>query len=114
MDSDLAAWGQLEKLSWQHVGLAVGVLALARLLSLVLQRGLRRLAGRVPPHLRLTILRALPLSRLVVGVAALVVIIPIFVEPTLANAVALVASAGLALAFALKDYASSLVAGILI
>ena len=37
--------------------------------------------------------------------------IPILVEPTLSNVVTLVASVGLGLAFALKDYGSSLVAG---
>lgn len=108
------SWGDLERVTWQHVALAVAVLALARLLSLILQSGLRRLAGRVSPLRRLAILRTVPVTRLAVGVAAVIVIVPIFVEPTFANAVAVLASVGLALAFALKDYASSLVAGLLI
>lgn len=56
----------------------------------------------------------MPITRLLIGVAALIVIVPIFVEPTFSNAVAVVTSVGLALAFALKDYGSSLVAGLLI
>jgi small-conductance mechanosensitive channel len=47
-----------------------------------------------------------------IGVAALIIIVPIFIEPTFSNAVAIVASVGLALAFAFKDYGSSLVAGL--
>ena len=46
------------------------------------------------------------------GVGAIVVAVPILVEPTFRNVVALVAAVGLALAFALKDYVSSLVAGL--
>ena len=39
-------------------------------------------------------------------------IVPILVEPSFQNVVALLASAGLAIAFVLKDYASSLAAGL--
>jgi small-conductance mechanosensitive channel len=62
--------------------------------------------------LRLSILQLIPLARLVFGTAAVVVAVPILVEPTLRHVVTLVASVGLALAFALKDYGSSLVAGL--
>jgi small conductance mechanosensitive channel len=40
------------------------------------------------------------------------IIVPILVEPTFDDIVALIATVGLALAFALKDYISCLVAGI--
>ncbi len=46
------------------------------------------------------------------GTVAVVVAVPILVEPTLSNVVTLVASVGLGLAFALKDYGSSLLAGL--
>lgn len=39
-------------------------------------------------------------------------IVPILVQPTFQSVVALLASLGLALAFALKDYGNSLVAGL--
>src|SRR5438445_13851638 len=113
MSIDLATWSHLEKLTWQHVLLALAVLVAARLLSFLLRGMLRRVAESASPHLRLSILRALPIVRLLIGVAALIVVVPIFVEPTFSNAVAVVASVGLALAFALKDYGSSLVAGLL-
>ncbi len=112
MGVDLATWSHLEKLTWQHVFLALTVLVAARLLSFVLRGLLRRVAENASPHLRLLILRAMPIARLLIGVAALIIVVPIFVEPTFRNAVAVFASVGLVLAFALKDYGSSLVAGL--
>jgi len=47
-----------------------------------------------------------------IDIGAVAIIVPILVEPTFQNVVALVASLDLALAFALKDYGSSLVAGL--
>lgn len=64
------------------------------------------------PRLRLPILRVVPIARLIVGVGAAVVVVPIVVEPSFQNVVALVASVSLAVAFVLKDYASSLAAGL--
>src|SRR6266853_2492025 len=111
MSIDLATWAHLEKLTWQDMLLAFGVLVVARLVSFLLRGLLRGIAERVSPRLRLPILRALPIVRLLIGVGALIVIVPIFLEPTLGNAVAVAASGGLALAFAFKDYGSGLVAG---
>ena len=45
-------------------------------------------------------------------IGAALVIVPILIEPTFQNVIALLASVGLALAFAFKDYGSSLVAGL--
>jgi small-conductance mechanosensitive channel len=112
MSEDLNAWGLLRKLTWEHVLLVLAVLLAARLLSFVVRWVLRRTAEKAPPHLRLSILRAMPITRLLIGVAAVVVTVPILVEPTFRNVVTLGATVGLALAFALKDYASSLVAGL--
>ncbi|MFP3457499.1 mechanosensitive ion channel, partial [Psychrobacter sp. SIMBA_152] len=50
--------------------------------------------------------------RIVVLVIALVLIIPRIIEPTLQNMVATLGAAGLAIGFALKDYVSSLIAGV--
>ncbi len=80
---------------------------------------LRHLAEKAPPRLRLTVLPVVvPITRLLIDFgeeelrfAAVVVIVPILVEPTVQNVVALPAGVGLALAFVLKDYGSSLVAG---
>src|SRR2546425_5152238 len=112
MREDLDGWGVFYKLTWEHVLLVLAVLLSARLLSSLVRWALRHTAEKAPPRLRLAILRLIPLTRLVLGVGAVVVAVPILVEPTLRNVVTLVASVGLALAFALKDYGSSLVAGL--
>jgi hypothetical protein len=51
MSVDLATWGHLEKLTWQHVLLALAVLVAARLLSFLLRGLLRRVAESAAPHL---------------------------------------------------------------
>jgi len=112
MNVDLTAWSHLENLSWEHVLLALVVLVTARIVTFLLQGLLRRIAERASPNLRLSLLRALPIVRLLIGVSALIVVVPIFIEPTFRNVVVLVASVGLALAFAFKDYGSSVVAGL--
>ena len=112
MNENLSAWSILRKLSYQDVLLVLGVLLLAWVITLVIRWLIIRLAEKAPPRLRLLILRALPLARFLIGISAVVIIVPILVEPTFQNVVTLVASAGLALAFAFKDYGSSLVAGL--
>src|SRR2546425_4838415 len=104
--------GILRSLESNEFVLVVSVVVLAWLLASVVRWVLRHVAERAPLHLRLPILRLIPLLRLGVGIAALAVIVPILVEPTFQNVVAIVASVGLALAFVLKDYASSLAAGV--
>ena len=112
MSEDLNAWGLLRRLTWEHVLLVLAVLLVARLASLAVQWALRHAAEKAPPRLRLAILRAVPITRLLLGLGAIVVAVPILVEPTLRNVVALFAGVGLALAFALKDYGSSVVGGL--
>ena len=112
MNENLNAWGILRKLSWEDALLILGVLVLSSLVVAVLRRVVRYLAEKAPARLRLFILNFLPISRLLIGIGALAVIIPILVEPKFQNIVALVASASVALAFAFKDYASSLVASL--
>jgi small-conductance mechanosensitive channel len=57
-------------------------------------------------------LRFIPLVRLSIWLLALTLLVPIFIDPSLQNVMTLLASLGLVLAFVLKDYASSLVAGL--
>ncbi len=106
------AWSILRKLFWQDLLLVLAVFVLARLTSFVIRRIILHFAEKVHPRLRLMFLRTLPIVRLFVGVGAVIVIVPILVEPTFRNIVTLMASVGLALAFTLKDYGSSLVAGL--
>lgn len=88
------------------------IVAGSLVLNAVLQRGLAWLANRLSGKNRLYTLASVPLLRLLIIVAMLVLIIPQIVEPTVANMVALFGAAGLVLGFGLKDYVSSLTAGI--
>ena len=84
----------------------------AWLLVTLSRRLLRWLAGGASGLTRHQILAAVPVSRLLVLVAATVLILPRVLEPTFENPVALLGAIGLALGFAFKDYASSLIAGV--
>ena len=112
MNHSLSAWGLLERLIWRDVLIVAAVLLLARLLILAMQWKLRRAAEKARPHRRLTILRIVPIARLLIRAAAILVIVPLLVEPTLRNILALSAGLGLVLAYTLKDYGSSFVAGL--
>ena len=102
----------LRNLETYDFALVAGVFILAWLLASAVRWVLRRSAERAPARRRLQILRLIPVLRLCIGVGALVIVVPILVEPSLRNVVTIVASLSLALAYVLKDYASSLVAGL--
>ena len=102
----------LRNLDSYDFALVAGVFVLAWLLASAVRWALRQLAERVSARLRLPILRLIPILRLCIAIGAFVIVVPILVEPSLQNVVAIVASVSLALAFVLKDYASSLVAGL--
>src|SRR3989449_1108679 len=112
MNYSLSVWGHLEKLVWRDVLIVAAVLFLARLLIFAMQRKLRHAAEKARPHRRLIILRIVPIARLLIRAAAILVIVPLLVEPTVRNILALSAGLGLALAYTLKDYGSSFVAGL--
>ena len=78
----------------------------------VLQKVLPWIAAQLHNQRRHFILALVPLLRLIIIVAAFLFSVPLIIEPSLQNMVALFGSLGLALGFALKDYASSLIAGI--
>ena len=84
----------------------------ALMLIAVAQQSLSWLANRLSGKYRLYMLASVPLLRLLIIVGALVLVIPQIIEPTVANMVALLGAAGLVLGFGLKDYVSSLIAGI--
>jgi small-conductance mechanosensitive channel len=70
------------------------------------------LANRLHGKRRHLLLALVPLLRLVIVIGAFLLGVPRVIEPSLQNMVAVLGSLGLALGFALKDYASSLVAGV--
>lgn len=113
MNEDLNAWSIVKKLTWQDAFQVLGVIVLAWLAAFLVRWVIRQLAEKAPARLRLFILRFLPISRLLIAIAAVVIIVPILIEPKFQNVVALVVSAGFALAFAFKDYAGCLAAGLI-
>lgn len=112
MNEYFNAWSMLKKIFWEDALLILTVFIIARLISFAIRWLILCFAEKSPSRLRLSILRLLPIVRLLVGIVAVIVIVPILIEPTFQNIVALVASVVLALAFTFKDYGSSLAAGL--
>jgi small conductance mechanosensitive channel len=104
--------GFLRELTWSHILLVLAVLVGCGLLVLAVRRIVRSAAESAPSHRRLLILRIAPLTRLLIWIAGIAIIVPVLIEPNFADIVALIAATGLALAFALKDYVSCLIAGV--
>ena len=112
MDAGIGDVKLLNRLDWSGLLFIVGLLIGARVLASVAGWLITRSAERAPGRWRLTILQFRPIVRLLIVAGVLLIIIPVLVHPTFENVVALVATLALALAFALKDYGSSLVAGL--
>ncbi len=111
MNEELSAWSIVKKLTWHDAFHVLGVIALAWLGSFLIRWVIRQSAEKAPAYLRLFMLRLLPISRLLIAIAAVVIIVPILIEPKFQNVIALVMSVAVALAFAFKDYAGCLAAG---
>ena len=112
MKDEIGSLKFLRHLDWHDLLVIAAVVVFAWVLAAALRWLLNHAAERASPHLRLRILRLVPLLRLAVGVGAIAVVVPLLVEPSFQNVVALLATVSFALAFALKDYASSLAAGL--
>ncbi len=100
---------QLNGMIFIKGGVVIGIAFLVITLS---QRIAPWLAGRFSGRYRLYILASVPVVRLIVIVLTVWTLISMAVEPTAENIFALLGAFGLALGFAFKDYASSLIAGI--
>lgn len=79
---------------------------------LLVQRVLPRLLERLPARLRLRLLPLVPVLRLVILLVAFLKVVPLVVDPTPQNILAILGAMGLAMGFAFKDYAGSVIAGI--
>src|SRR5713226_1221144 len=102
----------LREVEWPHVLLIVVVLAGARALSAGITWLFVGLEKRAPSRSRMTLMRFMPLTRFLVAVGAVILIIPLVIQPSASAVLTLLVSVGLALAFTLKDYASSVVAAL--
>jgi len=99
---------------WSEVAYLEAVLALAVALALValIKFVVPKLASWLPDRFRFWILPWEPILRMVVLAAAVLYIMPLFIRPTTENLVAIGGTMAVALGFAFKDYASSLIAGV--
>lgn len=93
------------------LGLIVGG---AAVLIFLLQKLLPWIGGRFHGQRRLDILAITPLLRLLVIAVALGMSVPLLVKPSLQNMMTLFGAVGVGIGFAIKDYVSSLVAGIVV
>ena len=82
------------------------------LLIYVIRKALPYLAERGPNQLRLYLLGAVPIARLLLLVIAVLWVIPIVFNITFQNFLVIAGAASVAIGFAFKDYASSLIAGV--
>ena len=99
----------LQELDWTYVAV---VIAIAWAAIAFQQWLLPWVSEHFSGKRRLYILAAAPAIRLLIIVAAIFLLITHLMEPTLQNVIALLSAVGLALGFALKDYVSSQIAGI--
>lgn len=99
----------LQDISFTKIGL---ILLVTWLIILVARKVLPYVAERGPSQLRLYLLGAVPIIRLVLLVIATTWVIPIIFNITLQNFLVIAGALGVAVGFAFKDYVSSLIAGI--
>jgi len=109
-EEDLARlFNTLDSGSLTELGL---ILVATALLITATQRLLPWIAGRLHGRAHYYVLALVPALRLLILLGATLLIVPILIEPTLQNMVAVLGAVGLAVGFALKDYVSSLIAGV--
>lgn len=90
------------------VALVIAAWAMVQVLAWLLPR----VAETLPARLRLRLLPLVPALRLAITVTVVLTVAPMIIAPTPQNIVALLGALGIAIGFAFKDYASSLVAGV--
>lgn len=78
----------------------------------LIKRTLPFIAERVPSKVRMIVLGAVPILRLIVIIGATLWIIPLVFNLTMQNFIVMAGAASVAIGFAFKDYVSSLIAGI--
>ncbi|GLQ21614.1 mechanosensitive ion channel family protein [Algimonas porphyrae] len=102
-------FNELQDISFVQIAL---ILLLSFATIWVVRRTIPFLADRGPSRLRLYLLRAVPILRMVIILTALLWIIPLIFNITLQNFLVIAGAASVAIGFAFKDYVSSLIAGI--
>lgn len=102
----LRDWSEV-RLFEAAVVLIAGLLVIAALKWLI-----PRAAARLPDRFRFYLLPWEPVLRLLILLFLFVYLVPFFIEPTTENLLAIAGATAVAFGFALKDYVSSLIAGV--
>ncbi len=102
----------LSSLTSESVFQAIMLVLAAVVLITFIQKFLPRLAYSLGGKARLYLLASVPLLRLLIIGASIVLVVPVLIEPSFENMFAVFGALALALGFAFKDYANSLIAGI--
>ncbi len=99
---------------WNEIRLveALAVVAAGIALVLAIKWLFPRLAERLPNRFRLWVLPWEPILRVIVLVFLFAYVVPLLINPTPENLLAIFGTFAVALGFAFKDYASSLMAGV--
>lgn len=90
----------------------VFLIAFSILLNSLTKRMVPAFAEMLPPGFKHFLLPMTPLFQLLITIVTLLLLIPTVVKPSIQNFVAIFGAVGLALGFAFKDFASSLIAGV--
>lgn len=112
MMEELGLKDALGSITSQALWQALMLVVMASLLTWAVQNTFPRIAAKLGGKARLYLLASVPLLRLVIIVATVILVVPILVTPSFENMVAIFGALALALGFAFKDYANSLIAGI--
>lgn len=111
---ELGLKSALDSITMQALLQALMLIIVASLINLAVQKILPRIASKLGGKPRLYLLASVPLLRLVIIVSTIILVVPTLVKPSFENMVAIFGALALALGFAFKDYANSLIAGIVV
>ncbi|MGC9505209.1 mechanosensitive ion channel family protein [Baaleninema sp.] len=92
---------------------AIAIVAIAYFSTVAIDKFVRWLAEKVPLRFRLAIAQSLPFWQAFVLGLAIVVLLGLFLDFSANNLIAITGTVAVALGFAFKDYASSVIAGII-
>lgn len=102
----------LDSITSQALLQALLLIVVASVISWAVQTILPRIAAKLGGKPRLYLLASVPLLRLVIIIATVVMVVPVLIKPSFENMIAIFGALALALGFAFKEYANSLIAGI--
>jgi small-conductance mechanosensitive channel len=99
---------------WQDISFVqIAIIVLLSFAAIwFIRKAIPFVASRAPSRLRLYLLRAVPILRMMIILSALLWIIPLIFNINLQNFLVIAGAASVAIGFAFKDYVSSLIAGV--